>query len=60
MYYQYFYHQITPSPPTCHGGVVQSGVYKGLPLTNYSCGPEFADGIPGEPFAAIFTISARF
>jgi iron complex outermembrane receptor protein len=60
MYYQYFYHQITPSPPTCHGGVVQSGIYKGLPNTNYSCGPEFADGIPGEPFAAIFTISARF
>jgi iron complex outermembrane receptor protein len=57
MYFQYFYHQITPAGCT---GVVPSGIYKGVPLTNYSCSPEFADGIPGEPFSVIFTISAKF
>jgi len=57
MYFQYFYHQITPAGCT---GVVPSGIYKGVPLTNYSCSPEFADGIPGEPFSVIFTVSAKF
>jgi iron complex outermembrane receptor protein len=62
MYFQYFYHQ--ESPANCsnagNNGTVPSGIYKGTPLTPYSCTPEFADGIPGEPFAAIFTVSARF
>jgi iron complex outermembrane receptor protein len=57
MYFQYFYHQITPAGCT---GTVPSGIYKGVPLTNYSCSPEFADGIPGEPFSVIFTVSAKF
>ncbi len=57
MYFQYFYHQI--SPAACEG-VVPSGIYKGTPISQYGCTPEFADGIPGEPFAAIFTISAKF
>jgi iron complex outermembrane receptor protein len=57
MYFQYFYHQI--SPASC-SGTVQSGVYKGVPISNYGCTPEFADGIPGEPFSVIFTVSAKF
>jgi len=57
MYFQYFYHQI--SPASC-SGTVQSGIYKGVPISNYGCTPEFADGIPGEPFSVIFTVSARF
>ena len=62
MYFQYFYHQESPANCSSAGnnGTVPSGIYKGTPLTNYSCSPEFADGIPGEPFAAIFTVSARF
>jgi outer membrane protein OmpA-like peptidoglycan-associated protein len=35
-------------------------VYKGVPISNYGCTPEFADGIPGEPFSVIFTVSAKF
>jgi iron complex outermembrane receptor protein len=57
MYFQYFYHQISPSACT---GTVPSGIYKGTPISNYGCTPEFADGIPGEPFAVIFTVSAKF
>jgi iron complex outermembrane receptor protein len=65
MYFQYFYHQESPANCSTAGdptnpGHVASGIYKGVALTNYSCSPEFADGIPGEPFAAIFTVSARF
>jgi iron complex outermembrane receptor protein len=62
MYFQYFYHQISPANCSNAGnaGTVPSGIYKGVPLTNYSCTPEFADGIPGEPFSVIFTVSARF
>jgi len=62
MYYQYFYHQESPANCSNAGdnGKVASGIYKGTPLTNYSCTPEFADGIPGEPFSVIFTVSARF
>ena len=51
-YFQYFYKQIspascskTPSNPT------------GNP---YGCTPQFADGIPGEPFSVFFTVTARF
>jgi iron complex outermembrane receptor protein len=57
MYWQYFYHQI--SPAACEG-TVPSGVYKGNPISQYGCTPEFADGIPGEPFSVIFTVSAKF
>jgi hypothetical protein len=62
MYFQYFYHQISPTNCSSAGnaGTVPSGIYKGVPLTSYSCSPEFADGIPGEPFSVIFTVSARF
>jgi iron complex outermembrane receptor protein len=62
MYFQYFYHQISPANCSNAGnaGTVPSGIYKGVALTNYSCTPEFADGIPGEPFSVIFTVSARF
>jgi iron complex outermembrane receptor protein len=55
-YFQYFYRQISPS--TC--GNFTSGPFKGLPQSNYSCGSLFADGLPGEPFAVIFTMTARF
>jgi iron complex outermembrane receptor protein len=62
MYFQYFYHQISPTNCSSAGnnGNVPSGIYKGVPLTSYSCSPEFADGIPGEPFSVVFTVSARF
>jgi iron complex outermembrane recepter protein len=51
-YYQYYYKQISPS--SC-------GVTKTNPTGNpYGCTPEFADGIPGEPFSVFFTVKARF
>jgi len=55
-YYQYFYKQI--SPASC--GTITSGPLKGLPANNYACGESFADGIPGQPFSAFFTVRARF
>jgi iron complex outermembrane receptor protein len=56
MYFQYFYRQI--SPASC--GTFKSGPFAGNAISNYGCTPQFADGIPGEPFAVIFTISAKF
>ncbi len=55
-YYQYFYKQISPN--NCPA--FSSGPFKGLPQTNYGCTPSFADALPGEPFAATFTITAHF
>ena len=55
-YYQYFYKQVSPS--ACPA--FSSGPYKGQAQTNYSCTPEFADALPGEPFAVTFTVSAHF
>ncbi len=51
-YYQYYYKQVTPS--SC-------GITKTDPTGNgYGCTPEFADGIPGQPFSVFFTVKARF
>jgi iron complex outermembrane receptor protein len=55
-YYQYFYKQV--SPASC--GTFTSGPFTGLAKNNYSCTPEFADGIPGQPFSVFFTVTARF
>jgi iron complex outermembrane receptor protein len=55
-YFQYFYKQV--SPASC--GTFTSGPFVGLAKNNYSCSPEFADGIPGQPFGVYFTVTARF
>jgi len=55
-FYQYFYKQIPPA--SC--GLIKSGPFIGLQANNYSCTPEFADGIPGQPFSTFFTVTARF
>jgi iron complex outermembrane receptor protein len=55
MYFQYFYHQVTPN---CSSPLT-SGPYKGQAPSLY-CGESFADGIPGEPASVIFTVSAKF
>ena len=55
-YFQYFYSQI--SPGNC--GTITSGPLKGAAANNYSCTPQFEDGIPGQPFSAFFTVTARF
>jgi iron complex outermembrane receptor protein len=55
-FFQYYYKQI--SPAAC--GFFTSGPFVGLQKNNYSCTPEFADGIPGQPFSVFFTVTARF
>jgi iron complex outermembrane recepter protein len=55
-YWQYFYKQI--SPANC--GTFTSGPFNGLAKNNYSCTPEFADAIPGQPASVFFTVTARF
>jgi iron complex outermembrane receptor protein len=55
-YFQYFYKQI--SPTNC--GTIKSGPLAGAAANNYSCSPQFADGIPGQPFSVFFTVTARF
>jgi iron complex outermembrane receptor protein len=55
-YFQYFYKQVSPS--NC--GVFSSGPFKGKAIGPYGCAPEFADGIPGEPFGSFFTVTAHF
>ena len=55
-YFQYFYSQISPN--NC--GSFTSGPFKGLAKNNYSCSAQFEDGIPGQPFSAFFTVTARF
>ncbi len=55
-YWQYFYRQI--SPTSCP--VFATGKFAGLPESSYGCTPEFADGIPGEPFGAYLTVTAKF
>ena len=57
-FFQYFYAQISPGiygnfPATAKPG------FAGNPKNPYS-GVEFQDGLAGEPFAATFTITARF
>ena len=61
-YFQYFYKQISPGTSECavnSSGILTSGPYKGQAASNY-CGPSFADGIPGEPAAVTFTVTAKF
>ena len=55
-FFQYFYRQTSPN--AC--GTIKSGPFVGLTANNYSCTPSFADGIPGQPFSAFFTVTARF
>jgi iron complex outermembrane receptor protein len=55
-YFQYFYSQI--SPANC--GTFNSGPFVGLAKNNYSCTPQFQDGIPGQPFGVYFSVTARF
>jgi iron complex outermembrane receptor protein len=55
-FFQYFYSQI--SPANC--GTIKTGVFAGLPANNYSCTPQFQDGIPGQPFGVYFSVTARF
>jgi outer membrane receptor protein involved in Fe transport len=51
-YYQYYYVQISPGAcsPTPKNPV-------GSP---FGCSPNFAQGIPGEPFSVFFSATARF
>ncbi len=51
-FFQYYYKQVSPSacPATASNPVA----------SQYNCTPEFADGIPGEPFSVFFTVTARF
>ncbi len=51
-YYQYFYRQISPS--AC------LATPSNPVASQYECSPQFADGIPGEPFSVFFTVTARF
>jgi iron complex outermembrane receptor protein len=55
-YFQYFYRQI--SPASC--GTFKTGQFADQAVSNYGCSPQFADAIPGEPFAITFTARARF
>ena len=55
-YLQYYYQQIVPT--NC--GTLKSGPFAGKQASLYSCTPQFADGIPGEPFAITFTATAHF
>ncbi len=55
-FFQYFYKQIPPA--SC--GTIKSGPFAGLAANNYSCTPEFADGIPGQPLSLFLTVTARF
>ena len=57
-YFQYFYKQISPS--SCNPPTFQSGPFVGQTKNNYSCSPEYADGIPGQPFGVYFSVTARF
>ncbi len=59
-YFQYFYRQT--SPASC-GNFSKSDPrpgFAGQQISNYSCTPEFADALPGEPFAITFTATAHF
>ena len=56
-YFEYFYRQITPTAP--NPPTFQSGPFRGQAVSNYS-GANFADALAGEPFAATFTITAKF
>jgi iron complex outermembrane receptor protein len=51
-YFQYYYKQV--SPASCK---VTASNPTGNP---YGCTPQFADGIPGQPFSVFFTVTARF
>jgi iron complex outermembrane receptor protein len=55
-FFQYFYAQIPPG--SC--GTIKTGPLTGAAANNYSCSPEFQDGIPGQPFGVYFTVTARF
>ncbi len=51
-FFQYYYKQVSPS--AC-------AATKSNPVASqYNCTPEFADGIPGQPFSIFFTVTARF
>ena len=55
-YYAYYYKQISPN--AC--GNFTSGPFKGQPISDYGCTPEFADALSGEPASVTVTISAKF
>ena len=51
-FFQYYYKQVSPSACVAT---------KSNPVASqYNCSPSFADGIPGQPFSAFFTVTARF
>ncbi len=54
-YFAYFYNQVSPRP----AGTFTSGPFVGQSTGLYT-GPTFNDGLPGEPFAATFTVTAKF
>jgi iron complex outermembrane receptor protein len=51
-FFQYYYKQVSPS--ACQATASNPVA------SQYNCTPEFADGIPGEPFSVFFTVTARF
>ncbi len=57
-YYQYYYNQVTPAACPTRSFAGTGGAV--LPQSAYSCVPSFNDGLPGEPFAVTFTVTARF
>ena len=58
-YFQYFYAQVSPASCGSFPANAKAG-FAGNQRSNYSCSQEFQDGLAGEPFAATFTVTARF
>ncbi len=59
-YFQYYYRQISPQACGKFPANDPRPGFAGQQISNYGCSPQFADGLPGEPFAITFTATARF
>ena len=59
-YFQYFYRQITPATCGNFSNNDRRPGFAGQQVSNYGCSPQYADGLPGEPFAITFTATAHF
>ena len=58
-YFQYFYRQVSPAACGTFPSTAKPG-FAGQAVNNYTCTPQFQDGLPGEPAAITFTVTARF
>ena len=59
-YFQYFYRQISPTACPNFSANDRRPGFAGQQQSNYGCSPQFADALPGEPFAITFTATAHF